>query len=237
MALRYVSTRGDIGSRSQSTSTCVACGENLHEITYQARSADEPPRTILLCLKCPLNPEKLSTAGPRAARDYGMGHPKPRVRLRLPNVVARCNGGRAWILSTSGVDENSISQAIAGRISATVHVTRLLCVCPDDPHPVPRPELVNLSNGTYSRTVGTWGVAPGVTLRRVITYEVVDFKDLSWVTNMRLAQDTNLDGVKVTIKTQDHGSSMLCSEGDTMNHEVLRKFVTLFTLQEQGPKV
>lgn len=136
MVLRYISTRGDIGLRSQSSLTCIACGDPLHEVMYQARSVDEPPCTVALCLVCPLNPGKLGAGGPWAATDYGKGHPIPGTRSQPPRFVGHNSSGPLWALSVVGADDAVVLQVLISEefawcalpdCSASARTTPRLC--------------------------------------------------------------------------------------------------------------
>lgn len=236
MALRYMATRGDIGSRLQSRLACTACGERLQEISYQARSADEPPRTIVLCLRCPLNPERLTAGGRRVTVDYGQGHPCPRARSRAPKVIGHRNSDSMWVLCTSSVGEGAVSQAVENSDFTVLRRSRLICTCSDDPHLTLRPELVDTNDGTYTRTLQTWSVAPGVTLREITRYKVPSLEESAWITTAMVRHNVNLNGVRVSVETQDDGTNTLYYETGTVTDRDLRKFVSAVYFAGAGPQ-
>lgn len=43
---------------------CSHCGNEMREISYQARSADEAQRTIVECTSCPLDASRLNIFAP-----------------------------------------------------------------------------------------------------------------------------------------------------------------------------
>lgn len=67
---------------------CTACFRPLVQVTYQARSADEPARSTTFCRACPLDPRKLNPGDLVYKADYGKGTPRPR-RAKTDTTVSR----------------------------------------------------------------------------------------------------------------------------------------------------
>ncbi|KNZ57155.1 hypothetical protein VP01_2225g1 [Puccinia sorghi] len=97
MALRYIPTRGDVKNMQSSSELCTACSRPIVQVTYQARSADEPARLTTFCSICPLDPRKLSPNGVRFRPDYGKGLPRlqrPRANTGACNVRVVASASR-----------------------------------------------------------------------------------------------------------------------------------------------
>jgi hypothetical protein len=54
-------TETDTGRVVPTDEVCAVCGNTIKVVTYQARSADEAPKIVRICMSCPLQAKKLST--------------------------------------------------------------------------------------------------------------------------------------------------------------------------------